>query len=991
MQIILTILLAVVLAAEARSSTMNLNDEIYIAKAMAEGRKYITVLFAANNGMQGQFINELEKSGGYLQYGASDIGYYRAKVPTDKVFLIAQSEAVAAIAVHEYLPVINNQKLRHRITAEGNKEKKIDIIKLFDFLSSDSRNGAFYETKIPLRRNAREPYFDGRGAKIAIIEMFADPSAPELQDALDIKGNTIRKVSGIYAVYNTDVERGESSSYTAFGAVKLSKISAVNDNINSEARAFTFPLANDLEFGLLDETKLTLFDKDLNKDGKLERDYRRFGVARSITAGCIWIDTDQDRDFTDEHCMKDYGLYGQTGVFKTSSPELSGARFHIVTSRENDSIVVGVAFDHTHSVAAVAAGTPVDGAPIGGVAPGAQVALYSVGPALDNIIEAIIDASRDFSVDVILTMMGAKNNINDGNHLINIIIDRAASKYNKVFVTPAGNNIQRLNGVEDQGAGSRVLSVGQYHGKTMSEYFKGGERVAAPGIYSSAGPASDGALKPDVIMPSLAITPYPVYLGKNDSNNFICPGLNLPSDLVCFSGTSASAPAAAGAAAVLISAARQVGVSVREDEVRRAIMKSAQLIEGFPVNVQGRGLVNIEEAWRYLHSVSNKRERMSDFIVKVPIKDGRDSSLVAPAYGRGLYEREGWHAGSKDIRYIKVRRTKGASDDVVYRLEILGDYNNTYRVRKEMTLRLDEEVELPIWISPSKPGVHSAILRIHSSMDRDNFTDVGLTVVAARSGPGKARHQDNLSVKINGVEARKIYFNVDKSANLLNIVDRSAEGKNIDFKLFGPLGGRGQKKIVSENDIWSEKKTRGRRKEISVFFPEEGTWELIVFPSDISNLDAKNSVNVDFQLLIDYEREDNPKKNGFLSSIVDDSDKKQRENIQKQIALIKNGVIKKRFGPDVVYLGEGELVNNLVIAAKNTNVMSDTGTVFVVIFRCKERNCSVYKATGGRGETKVAVSMVDDVTKSDKWFAAFLSRHTGEADTILEYSVFQVL
>ena len=120
--------------------------------------------------------------------------------------------------------------------------------------------------------------------------------------------------------------------------------------------------------------------------------------------------------------------------------------------------------------------------------------------------------------------------------------------------------------------------------------------------YSSRGPTSDGRLKPEVVAPTQYETPIEEY--------------------ECFDGTSASAPIVAGVAALLVDAARAVGVNGSSQKIREAICGSAvplcettggcqlsqPVVQGLLPDAplwnynSGLGMVNAWAAYNYLRS-----------------------------------------------------------------------------------------------------------------------------------------------------------------------------------------------------------------------------------------------------------------------------------------------------------------------------------------------------------------------------------------------------
>ena len=92
--------------------------------------------------------------------------------------------------------------------------------------------------------------------------------------------------------------------------------------------------------------------------------------------------------------------------------------------------------------------------------------------------------------------------------------------------------------------------------------------------FSSRGPREDGGFKPDVIAPGAAISTTPLW----QAGGPVAGVHTLPPGYSMFNGTSMASPQAAGAAALLVSAAQQSGVQHQPDQLR----PGAQLLRPVP-------------------------------------------------------------------------------------------------------------------------------------------------------------------------------------------------------------------------------------------------------------------------------------------------------------------------------------------------------------------------------------------------------------------------
>ena len=115
--------------------------------------------------------------------------------------------------------------------------------------------------------------------------------------------------------------------------------------------------------------------------------------------------------------------------------------------------------------------------------------------------------------------------------------------------------------------------------------------------FSSRGPTYDGRIKPEVC--ALGVSAY-------------CVRSNTENDYRAASGTSFSAPLAAGAAAVILSA----NPEWTNMQVREAIMMTASL-SNIPDNIYGYGILNTWAAINYQYTTGLKNEEIIPNVLKV--------------------------------------------------------------------------------------------------------------------------------------------------------------------------------------------------------------------------------------------------------------------------------------------------------------------------------------------------------------------------------------
>lgn len=181
---------------------------------------------------------------------------------------------------------------------------------------------------------------------------------------------------------------------------------------------------------------------------------------------------------------------------------------------------------HGTHVASIAAGTGAGNSRYAGVAPEASLLNVKVlgddgsGRASDAIKG--IDHSVENNVDVIVMSLGVKTEC-DGTDPLSQAADNAVEEGFPVIVA-AGNEGPNSGTITSPGCGHQVLAIGA----------SGNNQVSS---FSSRGPTADGRIKPDIVAPGVDV--YAAEAGTSSS-------------YISKSGTSMSAPYAAGATVLLM-------------------------------------------------------------------------------------------------------------------------------------------------------------------------------------------------------------------------------------------------------------------------------------------------------------------------------------------------------------------------------------------------------------------------------------------------------
>lgn len=235
---------------------------------------------------------------------------------------------------------------------------------------------------------------------------------------------------------------------------------------------------------------------------------------------------------------------------------------------------------HGTWVAGIAAGSTI------GIAPDAELISAKIfhssiagnnnvpGEETYQAVVAAIDYCVNESVDIINLSFGQYYNLPDEikQQAVNYAVSRGV-----VAVVAAGNE-----GVLDTASGSIGNPSTAIQDICVAASYND-DYIAS---FSSTGPKSDYSMKPDITAPGVSIV-----------------GADLGGGLSSASGTSASSPIIAGAAALLIDALKSNGIDYNPSVIKAALMDGAFDL-GYPVWQQGAGFVNVSRSWEILQSSS---------------------------------------------------------------------------------------------------------------------------------------------------------------------------------------------------------------------------------------------------------------------------------------------------------------------------------------------------------------------------------------------------
>ncbi|MFC9588497.1 S8 family serine peptidase [Streptomyces sp. NPDC056944] len=720
---------APVLAVEAPASTppvkssdpadkLGAIDAQRLTEAQASGEKNVTVLVATAPGATEQVAAQLDAvSGASVGKQQDALGYVRATLPTAKaaaaIKAATQLSSVQSVDLQAEIPLDDPTPDAGAATGAvaGTTVTRTYPAPGKDTPAKNPYNPSYETGAVDFVKE--HPKADGRGVTIGILDSGVDLGHPALQ-----KTSTGERKIVDWVTATDPLTEGD-------GTWRAQVTPVTGPVFTASTQSWKAP-AGSYQFSRFTEAVTAGGDPkgDINRDGDTTD---VFGMLYDPAAGTVRVDTDQNNDFTDNAPMKPYKDGYQVGYFGTDNPatEVVEKTPFVVEIRKDvamdplggtwvgqkrDFVNIGlVESSHGTHVAGITAAHSLFGGRMNGAAPGAKIVsaracTWSGGCTNTALTEGMTDLVVNRGVDIVNMSIGGLPQQNDGDNVRSRLYTRLIDQYGVQLVISAGNEGPGINTIGDPGLADKVLSVGAAVSRDTwaANYGSAVDKKYAMFPFSSRGPREDGGFTPTITAPGSAVNTIPTWqpgAGVAES------GYTLPAGYGMLNGTSMSSPQAAGASALLISAAKQKGIALSPLTLRTALTSTAKRIPGVAAHEQGSGLMDIEEAWESIKDGATAH----DYKVEAPV----DTVIFpAPHTGTGVYDREGGlKVGQKRVYDVTITRTSGPNRPIEHELDL--KYNDgTFRILgdDEIDLPLNKPVTVKLQARAATAGAHSVIL-----------------------------------------------------------------------------------------------------------------------------------------------------------------------------------------------------------------------------------------------------------------------------------------
>jgi subtilisin family serine protease len=682
-------------------------DRDLLIQAERDGKSTVTVLVLAKAGQTKQTIDQLTSAGAKIQYRADDLGYVRAEVPIANVEKAAKQPALAGFDLdktyHFVEPRPEGIQNPTPQPAPGANTPNVNPY----MPTGDTGAAQFVE---------QNKKFDGRGVTVGIIDSGVDLGHPSLNTTSTGAAKIVDWVTATDSAFTDGVNNDDDPTWID-----------MSNPAPGQPSQFRFGLFNERDPRLGGE-----LGNDVNRDGNPAGSIGTFGVLWDTATNTVWVDTNQNKSFADEKALTDYKVQRDQDEFGTDNPATpvrESMPFVVQTDPANQTVNIGiVSGEHGSHVAGIAAGNSLFGGDMSGAAPGAnllsvRVCLFVTGCTRHAMEQGMIYAA-EHGVDIINMSVGGLDLINDGESDTELLYNRLIDEHDVQIFISAGNDGPAANTVSGPSLAGKVMSVGSYITKASWQRNYGSDAAQEDNLhpFSGRGPTEAGGFKPDIVAPGSAISTIPTWMEGGP----VAGTYPLPPGYALLQGTSMASPAAAGAAALLVSAAVQKGVSHKPDQLRTAMKSSARYLDNYQAYEQGNGLIDVKKAWNLLKADI----RTTAISSSVPVNTILSDFLVQPGFGQGIYDREGVQPGDRFTREYTFKRTSGASSPQTYQVKWVGN-DGTFSSANTILLPLNSAVKFRVTVNPRSAGIHSATLNLDSPMTTGIEYQTLNTVVAA--------------------------------------------------------------------------------------------------------------------------------------------------------------------------------------------------------------------------------------------------------------------
>jgi len=671
------------------------------------------------------------------------------------------------------------------------------------------------------------PEIDGRGIVIAVLDTGVDMGVAGLQktpageikviDAQDFSGQGDVEIAR--AVWNETKDK--IVRYGDKGAPEL----------YTPPPAEQRPAGTTVWFGLIKEKSYANSAvPDVNDNGKKDDVFGVCVVSKDDGTdddAVCYVDTNANRDFSDEKPLRNYKLNQDTFTFAREKTEKQIVPLTIALNifiKKHKVVLHHDDGGHGTHVAGIAAGYRIlDQDGFNGVAPGAKIISMKLGEnrlaggsttsgSMKSAFEYAAKYAREHNVTVVCNLSFGIGSVKEGLHEIDEFLDKLLRENPGLIVcTSAGNEGPGLSTIGTPAGANAAISVAALLAADTARDMMGVQiQQAQVTTFSSRGGELD---KPDIATP-----------GWNTST---VPKWNREGDF--WSGTSMASPYGAGLCALLANQVRvKQGIAPRADWIKTALKNTAETLAGFNALDYGAGKPNLVKAGQKLDALVAKygKDPLYGFTIST------SSPMTSDGTGPAAYWRATYFPSDRPqaftVKPVFVPLTdEAALTGFSRRLTLRSSAEWCQLQQDQIYFRDVQSATVNVKYDAAKltePGLHLAVVE---GLDGD---EVVLRLFNSIIVPYQAKPADDYRIKlenqtVRGIQAKRYFVYVPAGASVMHLTLKAVEDKPSTARViyvFRPDGlsmARGQLRLDTKNDI--REATHSICKEL-----EPGVWEL---------------------------------------------------------------------------------------------------------------------------------------------------------------------
>ena len=575
----------------------------------------------------------------------------------------------------------------------------------------------------------RRPEADGRGVRVGIPDEGFDLLHPALEQARDAAGNIVHKVADL----GTSTSPDQDSSWIPFGEPVESK----HGVLMAAGRSWTVPKDGTYRFGIFKQD-LVLGPEGNSRSKKLSLSV---GVLWDQQNGLVWVDTDGDGSFKNQHALGDYGVAHEIDWFGTElGKDDNRIPFGVKIDTAKNAVYLRIGGDHGALVAGPLAANTLTGGLFDGAAPSAQLIDWNYSRSTE--LAALVSVFSRPDVDMVNVSGGIGRVAFPGysqegyEDFPQRVLERIITVYNKPIAAYS--------------AAAGTIHVMDYDGPEM---LRRNQRLAPP--YRDTVNSFVWNLPSGLVNTVLA-----------PSANLVTESRYMPLDLRWDDGTkrgftddtfassapdgysigwnmSPTIPVMSGVLADLISEAKREHVRYNATRLNNAVFTGTRLLEGFPVSQQGYGLINAAQSWDQLAKMAKADDPANPALTSFTVSRMEDGRIV---------EVQGFHAdlpnvGEKLDGEIWITRHGGYAGGRKYTLALRGNDGSYELLDHQAVLERDKAVRVRFRTN-GKSGWNIVFLELRDAKADVVMQDVPLSVrvpdIPEKVAPGVDKYESTI-------------------------------------------------------------------------------------------------------------------------------------------------------------------------------------------------------------------------------------------------------